>query len=83
MVFGMGSILWWPFIAAFGAAAIIVGALIVAFWIWMIFDCAQRKFKNDVEKILWLVIAILGGWFGALIYFIVIKSSNPKGLAKS
>ena len=83
MVFGMSNILWWPFIAAFGAAAIIVAVLIVIFWIWMLIDCANRKFKNDVEKILWIVIIVIGGWLGALVYLIVIRSSNPRGLAKS
>ena len=57
-----------------------------------IFEQAKRWVKmghsvtlfcgNDVEKILWIVIIVLAGWLGALVYLIVIRSSNPRGLAK-
>ena len=69
-----------PIIAAFTFAGLLVGILFFAFWIWMIIDCATRKFKNKFEKIVWLLIVILVNWIGALIYFIVIKKFNPKGV---
>jgi len=77
-----GNLFWWPFAAALGGFAIIIGILILIFWIWMIVDVAKRKFKNDVERVLWILIVVLGGWLGALIYFIIIRMYNPKGLAK-
>jgi hypothetical protein len=76
------GILWWPFAAAFGGAMMIVGILLFAFWIWMIVDVAKRKFKNDVEKIVWIVAVVIAGWVGALVYFIVIRNINKKGLMK-
>ena len=76
------SSLFWPFAAAFGGAMILVGLIILAFWIWMIIDCAKRKFKKDIEKIVWLVIIVLTSWLGALVYFIAIKFYNKKGLIK-
>lgn len=79
---GMFEILFWPFTAAFVGLAILISIIVLAFWIWMIVDCAQRKFKNDVEKILWLVIIVLGQWIGALVYLIVVKLYNSKGLMK-
>ena len=79
---GMMDILFWPFAFAFGGAMIILGIILIIFWIWMLIDCAKRKFKNDVEKIIWLVIVVLMGWIGALVYFIVIRSINPSGLAR-
>lgn len=72
----------WPFIAAFSGAAIIIGILLLAFWIWMIVDCAKRKFKNDIEKIVWIVVIVLAHWIGAFVYFIIVRIYNPKGLAK-
>ena len=78
---GMGW-LFWPFTAAFTGVFIIFGLLVLAFWIWMIVDAATRNFRNNVEKIVWIVVVVLGQWLGALVYFLVIKLTNPRGLAK-
>lgn len=79
---GLTNFLLWPFAAAFTGAVIIIGIAFLAFWIWMIIDCAQRKFKNDTEKIVWIIVIVLTQWLGSLVYFIVIKLNNPKGLSK-
>tara|TARA_Y100000310_G_C19967069_1_gene483806 strand:+ start:70 stop:312 length:243 start_codon:yes stop_codon:yes gene_type:complete len=78
----IGDIFWWPFAVAFAGAWAIFGILFLAFWVWMIVDAAKRKFKNDVEKIVWLLVIVFGHWIGALVYFIVVRMYNPKGLAK-
>lgn len=80
---GVGEIVFWPFVAAFAGAVAIVGMLILFFWIWMLIDCARRKFKNSVEKIVWIIVIVFATWLGAFTYFIVVKSLNPKGLARS
>ena len=69
-------------IAGLGALAVVIAVLVLIFWIWMIVDCAKRKFKNDAEKIVWLVVIVLFGWLGALVYFLVVKNINPNGLMK-
>lgn len=74
--------IWWPFSAAFVGAWLVIGILLFAFWIWMIVDCAKRNFKNDIEKIVWILVIILASWMGALIYFIVIRGINKNGLMK-
>ncbi len=79
---GFDDIVFWPFAFAFGGALIILGILLVIFWIWMLIDCAKRKYRNGVEKVVWVLVIIFMGWIGALIYFIIIRSINPKGLAK-
>lgn len=73
---------FWPFAAVGMIIAIIIGILLFAFWIWMIIDCAKRNFKNDLEKIIWIIIIVLLGWIGALVYYIVIKAINPRGISK-
>lgn len=74
--------LFWPFSAFFGGATFIIAILLFALWIWMIIDCAKRGFKSDVEKIVWIVVIVLGTWIGALVYFIVVKNVNPRGILK-
>ena len=79
---GFDDFIFWPFMAAFAGAMMLVAVVVIILWIWMIVDCAKRHFKNDTEKIVWIVVIVLGQWVGALVYFIVIRSLNPHGLAK-
>jgi len=69
-----------PFSIAAGFVGFIVMILLVAFWIWMIIDCAKRKFRNDVEKIIWIVVIVFATWLGSVVYFIVVKCLNPHGV---
>lgn len=83
MVMGPFDDLWlWPIRASFTGAFFIVGILLFAFWVWMIVDAAKRNFRNDVEKIVWILVIVIAHWVGALVYFLVIKYNNPKGLMK-
>ena len=40
------------------------------FTIWMIYECIARE-RNSTEKILWLLLILLGPGLGPLIYFFV------------
>jgi uncharacterized membrane protein len=42
-------------------------------WIWMIIDCAQRKFKEDNEKVVWILLLVFLGVIGAIVYYFVVK----------
>lgn len=79
---GIENIILWPFQAAFAGATFILAVILIIFWIFMIIDCAKRKFKNDIEKIIWIMAIVLTTWLGALIYYIVVKTYNQKGLTK-
>jgi len=46
------------------------------FWILMIIDVAKRKFKHEGDKIVWIIIVVLLGWLGALIYYFAIKRTS-------
>lgn len=71
-----------PFFAAASILMMLIWLIAVAFWIWMLVDCAQRRFRSNTEKIIWIVVIALGTWLGALVYLIVIKATNPEGLAR-
>lgn len=47
--------------------------LVIVFWVYMLIDCAKRKFKKADDKIVWIIIIALLQWVGALIYYFVIK----------
>lgn len=50
--------------------------LFFVFWIWMIVDCAKRKFKNDNDKVVWILIVVFLNWLGALIYYFMVKKKD-------
>ncbi len=62
---------------------IVLMILLFIFWIWMIVDCTKRKFKNETEKIVWILVIVLAHFIGAIIYYFVVKIGNSKGIMKS
>jgi len=51
---------------------ILIGILFFVFWIMMLVDSITRKYKNDSEKIVWVLVIIFLGFLGALVYYFVI-----------
>jgi hypothetical protein len=47
---------------------IFIGLPTFAFWVWMLVDCATNE-PSGTEKIVWVLIILLGGCVGAPIYF--------------
>jgi hypothetical protein len=46
------------------------------FWILMIIDCVKRKFKEENDKIIWVIVIIFAGIIGAAIYYFVVKNKK-------
>jgi hypothetical protein len=57
------SVLWISFM---GLVTITTAA-----WIVGVVDCAYRKYPTAREKWVWIVVVVLGHWFGALVYWFV------------
>jgi uncharacterized protein with PQ loop repeat len=55
----------------FSCGMLIVGLLLLAFWIWMLVDCATKESKEGNTKIVWILVIALTSWLGALIYYLV------------
>lgn len=45
--------------------------LIIAFWIWMLIDVVKKDFKDPNDKTVWILIVVLAGWLGGIIYYFV------------
>ena len=50
--------------------------LVFVFWILMLVDCIKRKYKEDSEKIVWVLVLIFTGIIGALIYYFVVYNKE-------
>jgi hypothetical protein len=48
----------------------------IIFWVFMLVDVVNRKFKQESDKTLWLLVVILTGLIGAIIYYFQIKKSD-------
>jgi hypothetical protein len=84
-----GDMFFWPFATAFVLLKFVIAVVVLVFVIWMIIDCAQRKFKVDAEKWVWLVLLVFltlvgvgSGLIVAIVYYIFIRALNPRGLSK-
>ena len=46
----------------------------LVFWIWMIVDVIKREnFEGENDKILWIIVVLLAGIIGAVVYYFIIK----------
>lgn len=67
-LFSMPAGLEW-LVLLFGLASII-------FWIVAIIDVVRSKFQDETTKIIWLLVVILIGFLGAIIYWIFGRSGR-------
>ncbi|MAG45583.1 MAG: hypothetical protein CMH63_02305 [Nanoarchaeota archaeon] len=70
---GMGGM--FPGFFLFGG---VLGVLLLAFWVWMLVDCVQRKFKDKNEKVVWVLVILFAKILGAVIYFFVVRARDKK-----
>lgn len=62
----------WAYLIAIGGLLYLAA---LAFWIWMIVDCARREFDGSNTKLVWMLVIILASWvipipaLGAIIYY--------------
>ncbi len=53
--------------------ALTVGILLFVAWIWLLVDCAKRtKFKNG-DRVMWVLLLVLTGPIGMLLYYLMEK----------
>jgi len=44
---------------------------LMVFWIVALIDVARREFPGQNDKMMWVLVVVLAGWIGALIYWFV------------
>ena len=62
----------------FWLVMIVAFIFLFVFWIYMLIDVAQRRFKHENDKIIWVIIVALLNWLGALIYYFVVKRKSNR-----
>ncbi|NJE85234.1 hypothetical protein E3E23_05265 [Thermococcus sp. CX2] len=55
----------------------ILALIALAATIWVIYDVfVNQKAMPDIEKVVWVLVALFLGWIGAIIYYFVVKASG-------
>lgn len=52
--------------------------LLLAFWVWMLVDCATKEPSAGNDKVIWILVIIFTHWIGALIYYFVRRPERKK-----
>ena len=42
-----------------------------ALWIWMLVDCIKNEPSEGNDKLIWILVIVLVGWIGALVYLLI------------
>jgi len=62
---------------------LIIGLISFIIWLLMLIDAIRRKkWENENEKVIWLLVIILGNVVGAIVYYFVIKRQRNKKTKK-
>ena len=56
----------------------LVALALFAFWLWMLIDAATRCPGEDNLKLVWVLIIILVGPLGAILYALIQRPKNPR-----
>lgn len=55
---------------------VILGIISFIIWIWALIDVIRRQFTNPSDKTLWLIVVIILGVIGAIVYLIAGRSKG-------
>lgn len=51
--------------------SMLIGLAAFAFWVWVLIDAIQNPRLDSNERLIWIVVIVLTGVLGAVIYLIV------------
>ncbi|VVB79785.1 Uncharacterised protein [uncultured archaeon] len=76
----MMELSWLGILAIIILVLIIIGLIVfcIIFWIWMLVDSIKRRYKDSNDKIVWVIVIVLTGILGAIIYYFVEKRKDRK-----
>jgi hypothetical protein len=66
-----GAPAWDDGLVIFEGLLILCGIAIMAFWVWMLIDCATRESDQGNTKLVWVIIILFANFLGALLYYLV------------
>ena len=65
-------------VAMLMALGVTIGVATLAFWVWMIVDCARYETNEGYQKAGWLVVIVFAKLVGAIVYYLVRRAERLK-----
>ena len=65
-----GACILFFYLACMGVS-VLLGIVALAFWVWMLIDCVSNEPSEGNDKVVWILIIVLTGWIGGLVYYFV------------
>ncbi|MBD3313459.1 hypothetical protein GF345_03385 [Candidatus Woesearchaeota archaeon] len=56
----------------------VIALLLFVLWIWMLIDCVKREFKDDMEKVVWILLMVFLGALASIIYYFVVYRETKR-----
>lgn len=54
------------------------GLLLIAIWVYVIFDCLRSEFVEPNQKLIWVIVIVFVPFFGPLMYLGLSKKGKAK-----
>ena len=54
-----------------GLFVVLIAIAMFAFWVWTLIDAIKGNFKGENDKIIWILVIVLAGILGSIIYLAV------------
>lgn len=67
---------FFPLFFLFGLLGAVIAIGSTVFWVLMLVDVLQRKFKDPNEKLIWVLVIIFAHIVGALLYYFLVKKNK-------
>ncbi len=78
-LFGLAFGAIWLMFVLFGASVGIAGTVL---WIWMLIEVLTRETEEGNTRLVWVLVIVLTGWIGGLIYLFVRRPERIKKLGR-
>ena len=66
------------FSAVFLILIVLIGLATFGVWLWSLIHCIQNRYLNDSNRIIGILLIVLLGLIGSLIYLFLPRESEPQ-----
>ncbi|MDR2982532.1 MAG: PLDc N-terminal domain-containing protein [Puniceicoccales bacterium] len=56
--------------------SLVISLVFFVFWLWTLIDCIRREHKGENTKLIWVLVIVLVGPLGSLIYLLAGRSNT-------
>ncbi len=60
----------------------LLNVALIGVWIWMIVECATRETDDQNQRLIWILVVVLAGWIGALVYLFARRPQRIRELGQ-